>query len=139
MHNVISHCSFTCFHESSLQAAIQTPKAHCKKQVFFKKCKCKKQSFFKNVIIFISLVLKIMEKNAKNVKNMPITTKIATFRLSEDDNLVCRKALEPFLLIKSRTGTRILYFQNQESIIYFQRTQNSIQHIHRNYLCFATP
>ena len=47
---------------------------------------------------------------------MPITTKIATFRLSEDDNLVCRKALEPILQIKSRSGAGILYFQNQRSV-----------------------
>ena len=44
---------------------------------------------------------------------MPVTTKIATFRLSEDDNFVCRKALEPILQIKSRSGTGILFFPNQ--------------------------
>ena len=63
--------------------------------MWLKSVNAKSKVFFKNVMNFLSHVLKIMEKNAKNVKNMPITTKIATFGLSEDDNFVCQKALEP--------------------------------------------
>ena len=117
MHNVISHCTFLyVFVNPAYKQQFKHQKPIAKSKFFLKSVNAKSKVFFKNVMNFLSHVLKIMEKNAKNVKNMPITTKIATFRLSEDDNLVCRKALEPFLQIKSRTGTGILYFQHQKSV-----------------------